>query len=127
MFEMQVKGTFDAAHYLRGYAGKCSRLHGHTWMVEMAAQGEALNELGMLVDFKDLNRLLQETLEPLDHRNLNDLPPFTSVNPTAENIAKYLYETLAPRPFFQRNGVRLSSVRVWESPHSSVRYSGENS
>ena len=82
---------------------------------------------GMLVDFKDLNRLLQETLEPLDHRNLNDLPPFTSVNPTAENIAKYLYETLAPRPFFQRNGVRLSSVRVWESPHSSVRYSGENS
>ena len=127
MFEMQVKGTFDAAHHLRGYVGKCSRLHGHTWTVELDVQGETLDEVGMLVDFKDLNRLLKETLEPLDHQYLNDLLPFRNVNPTAENIAKYLYETLAPQPLFGRRAAHLASVRVWESPHSSVCYSGEPS
>lgn len=124
MFEMQVKGTFDAAHHLRGYAGKCSRLHGHTWTVELSIEGEGLDELGMLVDFRDLDQLLKGTLAPMDHQYLNDLPPFRRVNPTAENIAKYLYETLAPHPLFTGRTVRLSSVRVWESPHSSVRYSG---
>lgn len=127
MFEMQVKGTFDAAHHLRGYEGKCSRLHGHTWTVALDVQGETLDEMGMLVDFKVLNQLLKETLKPLDHQNLNDLLPFRSVNPTAENIAKYLYETLAPQPVFAQGAARLASVRVWESPHSLVRYSGEPS
>lgn len=124
MFEMQVKGTFDAAHHLRGYEGKCSRLHGHTWTVELSVEGAGLDELGMLVDFRDLNRLLKDTLEPMDHQYLNDLPPFRDMNPTAENIAKYLYETLAPHPLFSGRNARLASVRVWESAHSSVRYSG---
>lgn len=125
MFEMQVKGTFDAAHHLRGYEGKCSRVHGHTWTVALSVRGETLDELGMLVDFKALNQLLGETLAPLDHQDLNDLPPFRSINPTAEHIAKYLYEILAPHPLFQHGAARLCSVRVWESPHSSVCYHGD--
>mgnify|MGYP000986309101 CR=1 FL=1 len=125
MFEMQVKGTFDAAHHLRGYDGKCSRLHGHTWTVALSVRGEALDELGMLVDFKALNQLLEETLAPLDHQDLNALSPFQRVNPTAEHIAKYLYDTLAPHSLFQQGAARLFRVRVWESPHSSVCYGGD--
>lgn len=125
MFEMQVKGTFDAAHHLRGYEGKCSRVHGHTWTVALSVRGETLDELGMLVDFKALNQLLGETLAPLDHQDLNDLPPFRSINPTAEHIAKYLYDTLVHHPLFQQRAARLCSVRVWESPHSSVCYHGD--
>ena len=126
MFEMQVKGTFDAAHQLRNYIGKCSRLHGHTWTVELKVRGETLDDIGMLVDFGELNRLLKATLESLDHQNLNEIPPFIKVNPTAENIAKYLYETLAVQPLFEAGGARLSSVCVWESPHSAVCYDEAN-
>lgn len=125
MFEMQVKGTFDAAHQIKGYQGKCRRLHGHTWQVAMEVRGSVLDELGMLLDFRELNQTLKDCLAPLDHQNLSEMEPFQALNPTAENIAKYLYERLAEQPIFQQERARLYSVCVWESAHSSVRYYGD--
>ena len=126
MFEMQVKGTFDAAHQLRNYIGKCSRLHGHTWTVELKVRGETLDDLGMLVDFGELNRLLKATLESLDHQNLNEIPPFIKVNPTAENIAQYIYDKLKNHDMFQTAPVHLAAVCVWESPRACVTYSEDD-
>ena len=119
---MEVKGTFDAAHRVVGYPGKCERLHGHTWTVEVRVTGRALDNLGMLVDFRALNQALKETLAPLDHQNLNELPAFRDLNPTAENIAKYIYQALRDTPLLKDAPAVLDSVGVWESAHSCARY-----
>ena len=96
MFEIKVSAEFEAAHRIAGYKGKCDRLHGHSWTVEAAVTGTRLDELGMLVDFKLVKGRLRELLETLDHMFLNDLEPFSAgINPTAENIAKYIYSEMA--------------------------------
>ena len=122
MFEIKVKGEFDAAHRVAGYPGKCDRLHGHSWTVELSATGQQLDELGMLVDFKRVRGALMEVLDTMDHQYLNELPPFREVNPTAENLARYIYQVLAKQPIFGAQA-HLQAVCVWESPHSSVTYS----
>jgi len=122
MFELEVRGTFDAAHQVNGYPGKCARLHGHSWTVEACVAGSQLNELGILVDFSELNHLLKEILSQLDHQNLNELPMFRDTNPTAENIAKYVYDQLAASQLLAQSEASLDSVCVWESAHSCVRY-----
>ena len=94
MFEIEVKGTFDAAHRVMGYRGKCARLHGHSWTVEVRVAGRQLDEMGILVDFSELNQTLKGILAQLDHQNLNELPMFQCVNPTAESIARYIYEQM---------------------------------
>ena len=122
MFELEVKCSFDAAHRVAGYPGKCDRLHGHTWTVAAKVRGRELDGLGMLVDFRAFNGALKEVAGTLDHQCLNELPAFEGQNPTAENIARYIYEAMKARPLFRDAPVRLFDVRVWESPHSSVRY-----
>ncbi len=123
MFEIKVKTEFEAAHRIDGYKGKCNRLHGHNWVVEICASGRQLDELGMLVDFKAVKHAANEILDTLDHQYLNELPAFQNgYNPTAEHIAKYVYDALAGHVIFQGNA-QLRSVRVWESPKSSVVYS----
>ena len=122
MFELEVKCSFDAAHRVAGYPGKCDRLHGHTWTVAAKVRGEELDGLGMLVDFRAFNGALRDVAGALDHQCLNDLPAFAAANPTAENIARYIYGAMKAQPLFRDAPVRLSEVRVWESPHSSVRY-----
>lgn len=122
MFELEVKCTFDAAHRVEGYPGKCDRLHGHTWTVAAKVQGRQLDELGMLVDFKVLNQTLKDVAAGLDHQWLNELPAFAGVNPTAENIAQYVYRAMAESEIIQKGNVRLAEVLVWESAHSVVRY-----
>ncbi len=126
MFEIEVKGTFDAAHKVVGYQGKCARLHGHSWVVEVRVAGQQLNELGFLVDFSELNQTLKDILTQLDHQDLNELPMFQSVNPTAENIARFIYGQLVETPLLQRSRAVLDSVCVWESAHSCVRYRNES-
>ena len=122
MFEIKVSAEFEAAHRIAGYKGKCDRLHGHSWTVEAAVTGTKLDELGMLVDFKLVKGRLRELLEKLDHMFLNELEPFSAgINPTAENIARYIYNEMAKAEFLT-DDIRLKHIQVWESPKSSVTY-----
>lgn len=121
MFELVVNGAFEAAHRLDGYNGKCSRLHGHSWTVEISVEGETLDEIGMVADFKTLKAALMKVLDAMDHQYLNELPQFDGTNPTAENLAKYIYEQLEFDEVFQ-SGCELKYVKVWESPKSAVIY-----
>lgn len=123
MFELSIAVDFEAAHCIRDYPGKCNRLHGHNWKVEVAVIGTQLDELGMLMDFHDLKAEVNNVLTQLDHYFLNDLEEFKIVNPTAENIAKYIYDKLKVRSVFIGPKVRLLNVKIWESPRSAVTYS----
>lgn len=123
MFEIEVGAAFEAAHYIRDYAGKCARLHGHNWTVEAIVRGEELDTLGMLIDFKILKSELKKVLDDFDHRFLNELDTFAEENPTAENLAKKIFEHLAASEVFN-GSAKLYAVKVHESPNSSVIYHG---
>ena len=120
---MRVTVEFAAAHLLRGYPGDCSRLHGHNWKVEVEASAARLDELGMGIDFKVLKAAAQEIIQDLDHSLVNEIGPFVKVNPTAENIAAYLFERLTGRLNDER--VAVTSVTLWETDRACVRYSEE--
>jgi 6-pyruvoyltetrahydropterin/6-carboxytetrahydropterin synthase len=124
MFEVAVEHTFAAAHALRGYRGKCENLHGHNYRVQVVIEGERLNSIGLLYDFKDLKRILREISDRLDHFNLNELPPFEAVNPSAENLARYFHDEVA-RGIAETSPevpVRIGFVRVWETETSVATY-----
>lgn len=122
MYTVSVQAHYDAAHRLRNYEGKCERLHGHHYVVEAALQTEALDDSGMAYDFLELKRHLKELADGLDHRNLNDVPPFTEIESTAENQARYFFDELRRRlPPSLAEG--LLYVRVWESPTQWAQYS----
>ena len=123
MYELTITTDFGAAHRLPEYPGKCRNLHGHNWQVEVTVFGSKLNELGMLIDFRILKEEVALVIATLDHQFLNELTMIQSVNPTSENIAKYIYDSLAARPIFT-SCIRVQSVKVWESPRSSVLYRG---
>ncbi|MDD5115660.1 MAG: 6-carboxytetrahydropterin synthase QueD [Candidatus Omnitrophica bacterium] len=116
MYSLKVDGGFSSAHNLRGYKGKCEDLHGHNWRVEICISSKKLDNIGMVLDFKYLKMKLNAFLEKLDHKYLNKLNYFKKVNPTSENIARYIYDQLKP-------GIPLlSSVTVWENSTSSATY-----
>jgi 6-pyruvoyltetrahydropterin/6-carboxytetrahydropterin synthase len=119
MFELMVDSSFSAAHQLRGYGGKCERMHGHNWKVQVHVLAERLNEIDLAVDFHDLKRWLKECLAPLDHSFLNDVFPFTEKNPSSENIAKWIFDSLRRK---LPEDVHLSAVTVWESESASATY-----
>ena len=120
MFEISVEETFAAGHALRGYRGKCEKVHGHNYKVLVTVEGERLDSAGLLLDFVEVKRLLRAVIDRLDHEFLNDVPPFDALNPSAENMAKYFYDeislALPPSP------VRLSSVKIWETDTSTATY-----
>lgn len=121
MFELTVKSEFEAAHRIENYPGKCVRLHGHNWIVEAIVQGDTLNELGILIDFKILKDALNKVLDEFDHQYLNELEIFADKNPTAEIIAKEIFDRLSTAEIF--NGTtKLKGVTVYESPKSGVTY-----
>jgi 6-pyruvoyltetrahydropterin/6-carboxytetrahydropterin synthase len=111
---------FDSAHQLRDYVGKCANLHGHTYKLAVSVQGEKLDKAGMVYDFVDMKRLLKEVSDELDHHFINEIAPFDEINPTAENVAAYIYQRLAPR---LPAGVHLKQIELWETPNCSVTYS----
>ena len=116
MYSIKVEGDFSSAHNLREYKGRCEDLHGHNWKVEVVVEKETLDKLGMVMDFKTLKKRLNALLDKMDHKYLNDIAYFKKVNPTSENIAKYIYDCLKPKI----SG--LKSVTVWESDTSSAIY-----
>ena len=94
MFKLIVKKEFSSAHILHGHPGDCKRMHGHNWIVEAKVEGDKINEIGMVIDFKDIKKNLSDIVSKLDHRFLNEIDPFTENNPTAENIAIIIYKIL---------------------------------
>ncbi len=119
MYILSVEREFDAAHYLRGYQGRCERLHGHRYRVMAHITAEKLDKTGMALDFTMLKKTLQEVLEKYDHRCLNEVAPFRKINPSAENIAATVYKELRRR---LPKGVMLESVDVWESPEACATF-----
>jgi 6-pyruvoyltetrahydropterin/6-carboxytetrahydropterin synthase len=120
MFELTVETTFAAAHQLRGYEGKCERMHGHNWKVHVHVVSDRLDEQDMVMDFHELKKLTNEAIAPLDHSLLNELFPFTEKNPSSENIAKWIYDTLQKK--INSRHTRVSAVTVWESDSASATY-----
>lgn len=116
MYKVKVEACFSSAHNLRGYKGKCEELHGHNWKVELTAGADELDRAGMVLDFKYLKKRLNAVLEELDHKYLNRLPYFKKVNPTSENIAQFIYDSL------KRSIPQLLSVTVWENDSSCATY-----
>lgn len=121
MFELTVKSEFEAAHRIENYPGKCVRLHGHNWIVEAIVQGDTLNKLGILIDFKVLKDALNKVLDEFDHQYLNELEIFADKNPTAEIIAKEIFDRLSTAEIFSGT-TKLKGVTVYESPKSGVTY-----
>jgi 6-pyruvoyltetrahydropterin/6-carboxytetrahydropterin synthase len=121
-YELTVQRHFSAAHCLRHYDGPCSRLHGHNYQVEVSVSRDSLDKHDMVIDFSQLKQLCDEVIDPLDHQMLNDLEPFAEQNATSERIAEHIYRNLAAR--LGDRGVRLNSVRVWETPTSAATYRG---
>ncbi len=119
MYEVRVESRFSAAHALRGYEGNCERLHGHNWRVEVRLATERLDEQGLAIDFRQAKALLEEVLEGLDHRFLNELEPFRDENPSTERLAQYILEALSAR---LPGGVRLTEVTAWETPGCAATY-----
>ena len=123
MFEVTVQDTFSSGHYLRDYYGKCENPHGHNYRVLVTLIGEQLEPNGLLLDFKLLKRILQPTIQYLDHNMINDLEPFTSVNPSAENLAKYFFDRTSTQLLEMTGGrVRVKDCTIWETDTSYARY-----
>ena len=125
MFEISVEHTFAAGHALRGYKGKCENVHGHNYKVRVTVTAPQLDSSGLLMDFVDLRKAMKELVERLDHQFLNDLTPFNEINPTAENLAKYLFDELELE--VRRRGPRIRSVTVWETDTTSATYVSDHS
>ena len=123
MYTLRVEGAFEAAHRVVGYPGKCDRLHGHNWVVEAVFRGTELDDLGMMIDFKTAKAALMAVLDEFDHRYINEIPPFdAAANPTAENLARIIFERLSAREEVISSPAELTALTVWESPKSSVTY-----
>lgn len=135
MFRVSVEETFAAGHALRGYRGKCENVHGHNYKVRVTLEGSDLSSIGLLYDFKDLKEAIQCAIRKLDHRFLNEIPPFDEVNPSAENLAKHFYEEIrrllaapaANSGNSQNHGApcRVERVTVWETDTTTATYFAE--
>jgi 6-pyruvoyltetrahydropterin/6-carboxytetrahydropterin synthase len=123
MFELKVTQHFAAAHNLREFGGRCENLHGHNWFVEAVVRAEELDKIGLALDFGLLKTHLKAVLEMLDHKYLNELPDFQSQNPSSENIARFIFQHLAPLVERETSGrARLHSISAWESENASATY-----
>ena len=122
-YTLKIVMDFASAHTLRDYPGACSRMHGHNWKVEAEVKASELDQVGMGIDFKEIKKATREITDRLDHRYLNEVEPFDQINPTAENIAAYLYTELSKALNSAR--VRVSAVTLWETERACVRYTEE--
>jgi 6-pyruvoyltetrahydropterin/6-carboxytetrahydropterin synthase len=121
VFEVMVEDTFDAAHCLRGYQGNCEKLHGHTYRVQCVLRRDELDERGISFDFREVKRALTQAVERLDHVFLNDLPEFSTTNPTAENLARTLFAKMR-----ESLGRSVARITVWETSTSAATYFEED-
>ncbi len=122
MFQVSVEESFSAGHALRGYKGKCENPHGHNYKVRVTLEGSELDSVGLLCDFVHLKQAIREVIGALDHQFLNDLEPFRSVNPSAENLAKYFYDESARQVANLPVRARITDITVWETDTTSASY-----
>lgn len=119
LHEVMIQMSFSSAHYLRNYVGKCANLHGHNYKVEVHARGRKLDQIGMLIDFADLKAATKQVVDYLDHRNINDLPPFDrEINSTAEEIAAYFLREVGAQ--INNDRLQVYKVRLWETDNCVV-------
>lgn len=121
VYEMTVEATFSASHQLRGYKVEIEPLHGHNFRVEASIAARELDQVGLVMDFVELDELLKDILAPFDHRHLNEVPPFDRLNPSTENMARYFFESLEEK--LDRPELEVRRVRVWEAPTYRASYS----
>jgi 6-pyruvoyltetrahydropterin/6-carboxytetrahydropterin synthase len=123
MFEVTVEDSFAAGHYLRNYKGKCENPHGHNYKVRVTLQGRELDRAGLLLDFKDLKTVMKPTIDRLDHQMMNDIEPFKTLNPSAENLAKYFFDETNSRLKSATSGrVSVKVVTIWETDTTTATY-----
>jgi 6-pyruvoyltetrahydropterin/6-carboxytetrahydropterin synthase len=123
MFEVTVEDSFAAGHYLRNYKGKCENPHGHNYKVRVTLQGRELDQAGLLLDFKDLKTVMKPTIDRLDHQMMNDIEPFKTLNPSAENLAKYFFDETNSRLKSATSGrVSVKVVTIWETDTTTATY-----
>jgi len=123
LFRIFIETHFAASHQLHGYQGPCKTLHGHTWKVRVEVETNQLNDIGISFDFKELKSITETVINRLDHHHINDVPPFDKINPTAEHLARYIYEEVKKLIPEYAN---MSQVIVWESAHYAVSYSNSS-
>jgi 6-pyruvoyltetrahydropterin/6-carboxytetrahydropterin synthase len=124
MFEVTVEDSFAAGHYLRNYKGKCENPHGHNYKVRVTLAGKELDKAGLLLDFKDLREVMKFVIDRLDHQMINDIEPFTTLNPSAENLAKYFYDEANVSLKRVTNGrVHVKNVTIFETDSTTATYS----
>jgi 6-pyruvoyltetrahydropterin/6-carboxytetrahydropterin synthase len=121
MFEVTIEETFAAGHALRNYRGKCENVHGHNYRCQVTLEGAELDDIGLLVDFVELKRVVHGVIDRMDHQWLNEFPPFDVLNPSAENMARYIYEQVA-EGLKVRDGVRIAQVKLWETDTAHATY-----
>jgi len=123
MFEVTVEDTFAAGHYLRNYKGKCENPHGHNYRVRVTLAGHDLDKAGLLLDFKDLREVMKPVIDRLDHQMINELEPFVTINPSAENLAKYFYDETNLRMKNHTQGrVFVKTVTIYETDETTATY-----
>jgi len=123
MFELTVEREFSSGHYLRNYRGRCENPHGHNYKVQITLAGAKLDEAGLLLDFKLLKQVMRPVIDAIDHQMLNDLEPFTTINPSAENIARYFYQQTSEQLSGMTQGrVRVKDCTIWETDTTSATY-----
>ncbi|MGB0036499.1 MAG: 6-carboxytetrahydropterin synthase QueD [Candidatus Acidiferrales bacterium] len=122
MYEVSVDETFSAGHALRAYKGKCENMHGHNYKVRVTLAGKELDSVGLLYDFVHLKQVIQGVIRSLDHKYLNETPPFDVVNPSAENIARHIYDTTVKQLQQSPNGAGIASITVWETDVTAATY-----
>ena len=120
MYELQVTSQFAAAHQLMGFEGGCENLHGHNWKVEVCVSGKELGADGLLIDFKLIKEATKSALEELDHKFLNELDAFQTLNPSSENIARHIFQKISRR--LNSKNIRVSKVTAWESDSACATY-----
>lgn len=123
MYIITVEDKFSSAHALRGYKGKCENLHGHNWKVFVSVKGNSLDDIGLVIDFHELKKYLKDVLNTIDHTNINETEFFSETNPSSENLARYIYESMEQKlNSYSKNTVYMESVKVYESEKSSCTY-----
>lgn len=121
MYEVMIQAEFSSAHALRNYRGKCENLHGHNWKIEIYVCGKSLDNTGLLVDFKELKTATKKVMDKIDHKVLNEIPPFDKAcNPSSENISRYVLEEVGTQINNQNRVVY--KVSAWETPSTVATY-----
>lgn len=120
-YTLTVTTDFAASHIIPGHPGKCARLHGHNWKVEVYLKATQLNDLGMALDFADLKQATKAVIDEVDHQHLNEIPPFNEISPTAENISRWLFQRIGEKINTER--AKISAVTLWETDRCCVSYS----